>query len=385
MARILHVIPYFVPAFGFGGPVTACFDIAGEQARIGHRVAVVTTDALDDHARVPELHEWLDGIEVFRFRNLSPAMAKRYNLYLPVGMRRWLATHLADFDVVHLHDYFTYQNVVTTRLCRRVGRPYVMQTHGVAVPTRGQKLYNVKRAFGALWGRTMLDGASKIIAVSKLERDRLAAYHPACAAKIVEIPNGLRLPAAAPAPADRAAFGLAAGDKVILSLSRLHHSKGIDRLIRALAELVAKDASYRLLIAGSDDGAQADLERLTDELGLGAQVRFVGLVTGRKKEEAFLVSDVFALFSHVESFAIAAVEALAYGVPVCLAPEVGVAEQLVPLGCAVIAEAPDDPRASAADLERVFARRGELAAPARAAAERYEIGRVARAITAQYT
>ncbi len=96
MGHILHVIPYFVPAYGFGGPVKVCLDLAATQVRAGHRVSVLTTDALDEHTRVSVLEETIEGIEVVRLRNLSTQASKRYNLFLPVGLGAWLDARLHE-------------------------------------------------------------------------------------------------------------------------------------------------------------------------------------------------------------------------------------------------------------------------------------------------
>jgi glycosyltransferase involved in cell wall biosynthesis len=371
--RILHVIPYFVPAYGFGGPVTACHDIAATQVTLGHAVTVVTTDALELDSRVDARHEMLDGIEVVRFPNLSARLAKQRNLFLPRGLGAWVRDRLRGFDVVHLHDYFTYQNVLISHWCRRLGIPYVLQPHGIAAPPSDQRLYLVKSVFARLWGRAMLRGAASIFAVSAIERDRLLAYAPELGVRVVQVGNGLRLPEARRAPVDRATLGLRPEHKVILSLGRLHETKGFDRLLRAFSILVARDDSFRLLIAGSDNGAEPSLRKLIATLRIGDQVRLLGLTVGEEKERVYAASDVFSLLSRYESFAIVVLEALAHGLPVCLSPQVGVAAELAPRGCAVIVRDADDPEEVARSLGHTYARRAELGGNARAAAASYDV------------
>jgi len=43
--RILQVIPYFYPAYAFGGPVKVAFQVSKELVKRGHEVIVYTTDA----------------------------------------------------------------------------------------------------------------------------------------------------------------------------------------------------------------------------------------------------------------------------------------------------------------------------------------------------
>lgn len=82
--RLLLCIPYFAPAYAFGGSVTVA------------ETVVATTDVLDEHERVapdaapPEP----PGAEVLRFANVSHRLAAGVNAYAPRGMRRWLAENI---------------------------------------------------------------------------------------------------------------------------------------------------------------------------------------------------------------------------------------------------------------------------------------------------
>ena len=49
--HILHLSPYYRPAYAFGGVVRAVEGIAGALAARGHQVTVLTTDALDQKRR----------------------------------------------------------------------------------------------------------------------------------------------------------------------------------------------------------------------------------------------------------------------------------------------------------------------------------------------
>ena len=69
--KILQVIPYFVPAYSYGGPVKVCFDISKELVKRGHQVTVATTDTLDGDNRILKLEEEIDGINILRFKNFN--------------------------------------------------------------------------------------------------------------------------------------------------------------------------------------------------------------------------------------------------------------------------------------------------------------------------
>jgi len=50
--EILQVVPYFPPAYTFGGPVKVVYEISRELAKRGHDVTVYTTDVKDFNSRL---------------------------------------------------------------------------------------------------------------------------------------------------------------------------------------------------------------------------------------------------------------------------------------------------------------------------------------------
>ena len=86
--NLLHVIPYYAPAWAYGGSVRAATDLTRALVQAGHCVTVLTTDTLSPTARAPVLRETLDGVDVVRVRNLSNALRGRLNLASPLGMGR---------------------------------------------------------------------------------------------------------------------------------------------------------------------------------------------------------------------------------------------------------------------------------------------------------
>ncbi len=110
------------------------------------------------------------------------------------------------------------------------------------------------------------------------------------------------------APADRAALGLSAEDRVILWAGRLDPIKGVDVLLRAMALLRRTEPRAVLLLAG-DGPIRTELQRQANALNLGENVRFLGM----RKDVAALMKccDVFAFPSRTEGLPNALLEAMA--------------------------------------------------------------------------
>jgi glycosyltransferase involved in cell wall biosynthesis len=162
--------------------------------------------------------------------------------------------------------------------------------------------------------------------------------------------------------------GLADDASLLLVVAALVHRKGLDVLLDALARLAAEGLRPTLWIAG-DGRARSALERLTRELRLGPQVRFLG--ERRDIADLLAACDVFILPSRREGLGVAALEAMAAARPIVATRVGGLAEAVVHERTGLLVP-PDDPPALADALARLLrdpALRARLAAegPARIA------------------
>jgi len=186
-----------------------------------------------------------------------------------------------------------------------------------------------------------------IIAVSQAVAEDIGLIAPGI--RTVEvIPNGVELPepvSDAHRAEARRRMGLAGTDLVVLAVGRLEHEKGFDVLLRAASEL-ADRGSIRILIAG-DGSRREELESLAGKLGLGSTVRFLGYRTDLS--ECYAAADVVAAPSRSEGQGLAALEAMAYGLPV-IASRTGGLPEVVEDGVTGILVTPEDIHALAETL-----------------------------------
>jgi len=119
---------------------------------------------------------------------------------------------------------------------------------------------------------------------------------------------------------DRRIFGYNASDKLVVMVAAFREEKDQDTLINALSEL---DENYKLLLIG--DGVRRDeLQALVERLDLRSRVSFLGLRTD--VIQIIKMCDVAVLSSHWEGFGLAAVEAMACGVPLIASNVKGLAQ-----------------------------------------------------------
>jgi glycosyltransferase involved in cell wall biosynthesis len=317
--RILQVVPYFPPAYAFGGPVKAVYLISRELIKRGHEVVVYTTDAKDFGSRLEiDSSNTIDGIKVHRFRNISLRLVKKLKLFITPQLALSTRREIKEFDVIHLHDYRTFQNIVIHHYARKYDVPYVLQAHG-SIP-RISAWRRLKWVYDMAFGYRLLRDASKVIALSKIEAEQYKRIGVP-KEKITIIPNGIDLSEYAELPPKgsfKKKFNIPENRKIILYLGRIHKIKGIDVLVKAYAhlknEMNINDAV--LVMAGPDDGFLNEVKSLVYNLGITDSVLFTGPLYGRDKLEAFVDSEVYVLPSRYEIFGITSLEAYACGKPV---------------------------------------------------------------------
>jgi len=102
----------------------------------------------------------------------------------------------------------------------------------------------------------------------------------------------------------RRTYNLKEKDFVVLSLSRIHKSKGLDLPIK-----IAQDfPKVKFIIAGADSGYLSELKKLKEDLKAN-NVSFIGGISDDLKLSALSACDVFLFPSHYEGFGIVVLEA----------------------------------------------------------------------------
>jgi len=103
----------------------------------------------------------------------------------------------------------------------------------------------------------------------------------------------------------------------LLSVCALTEEKRFDRVLRIAAELLRRGVDVRVLHAGSGR-LTADVKRMAADLGIARSVVFLGSLPLGAVLELYRIADVFLLAGERVVFDLAALEAMASGLPVVL-------------------------------------------------------------------
>lgn len=311
--NILHVIPSFPPAIGYGGGPKVAYEISKRLVLRGHKVNVFTTDADSLSDRIKTKYDEIDGIKVHYFSNVHNGIAYKKKLFFSPTMIFEASKTIRKYDIIHLHDLRTFQNILMYPFIKGNSIPYFIQPHGVIPYGKDGRL--IKKTFDNLIGKRLLREASGILALNSTELEQILSYGVK-SERVNILPNGISASEAPKAVRGlfRTEFSISQNNKLILYLGRLHHSKRIDLLIRAINKLKRKDEVI-LAIIGPNDGCLDYLKNIGNELGLSKNIIFVDYIEGRLKASAYSDCDVFVTPSF-QGFPLTFLEAMLYKAPI---------------------------------------------------------------------
>lgn len=364
--RIL-VVNYEYPPLGGGGGVVSKA-LVGALAP-GHDVVVLTSRSMGLPGESFE-----DGARILRApmpgrRDPNRARAPWLAMF-PYAVRPTASRLLRRWKPDVVHTFFAVPSgPAGAWIARRAGAPHVLTLAGADVfdPTRRASPERFRPMASAV--RRVARRADVVTAVSTdlLERAVALTGRP----DILLVPNTIvEAPAAA---RDRARFGWADAEVVLVTVGRLVKRKALDTLLRATRAVPGR---VRLVVIG-DGPERPALEKLAAELP--HRVEFTGSVPSEERDARLASADVFVLTSLHEAFGLVLLEAMRAGLAVvasdCGGPRDVVSDSetgfLVPVG---------DEGMLAGRLAKLAADRSlreRMGTAGRAAAQRFAPARIA--------
>jgi glycosyltransferase involved in cell wall biosynthesis len=310
--RVVHVTPYFAPAYVYGGPPRSVLALCQGLQAAGVDVEVVTTVA-NGPTDLPASPPAGDGVS--RFEGVPVHYAPRavpgvlFNAAIAAPLRR----ALADADLCHIHGLWTLPAWTAARLAGQMNVPYIISPRGMLQPAAlGRRQWRKRLAY-LLVERRHLAGAIRVHATSAQEAAALTGFVDR--SRIITVPNSVEIDGAARAVAGaRARLGIEPGAPLIVFLGRIHPIKRLDLLAEAVTELRRTHPAATLALAGPDEGGLSPLQPLL--AGLGPHLRVLGPIGDAVKWDLLKEATALVLCSDSENFGTAVVEAMAAGCPV---------------------------------------------------------------------
>lgn len=238
----------------------------------------------------------------------------RHQYPLTPGIARALRN--AQPDVVVVSGWSTFASQAAIAWCRAHGVPYVLLVESHDLEPRSAWRRAVK---GAVVPR-LLRAAASVLVVGSAARESVVARG---ATSVRVFANTIDV-ASWTTRAQQLERRRPDDDVVVLSVARLVPEKGIEDLIRGVAE--AGDSRLRLVVAGAGPRREALVELAAER---GVRLTILGHLPEGELAQTYVDADVFALLSHHEPWGVAVNEAAASGLPLLLSDRVGAAADLL--------------------------------------------------------
>lgn len=311
--KIALVSDWFFPSVG--GIEYHIHDLATQLTSLGHDVHVITRFGEYPDEKLPyEVHRFkgrltMDGSHV----SIGADVLKKVNeLYKK-----------EHFDVTHGHSIYSPMAVGVANLSSGIrGVPSIMTDHSLLGGSPLNPIYTMILRFS-------LRKVNSFIAVSgAVERDIRSILGKSLGNReIYLIPNGIDTEFWKP-PRDREERKDALGLRgvVITTTSRLTKRKRI-HVIPEIARRIKADTKIEVTFLVIGDGPErSNIERLIKKYDVGDIVKPLGIQPRGKVREYLQATDIYISPTIYEAFGIAALEALACGVPVIANNHGGISE-----------------------------------------------------------
>jgi len=300
MTRPLRIGICCYPTYGGSGAVATELGVA--LAERGHEIHFISyarpARLVEFHPRVTFHKVTVSSYPLFRY--------PPYDLALASLMREVAETR--DLDVLHVH--YAIPHAVSAVLARGMlegaGPRIVTTLHGTDITIVGaDRSYFHPTRFG-------IDRSDVVTTVSDWLRDEtVRIFAPQREVRVV--PNFVDPVRFRPRECAETRDRLGVGDEVVdVHVSNFRPVKRVLDAVRIFARIAAERPA-RMLLAG-DGPERPRAEELARELGVQDRVQFLG--EQERIEMVLACADLFLLPSDSESFGLAALEAMACGVPV---------------------------------------------------------------------
>lgn len=322
--RVLHVLPSVSRAYG--GPTQSLLGFSLAALTAGVDIDIATPDP-----GATERAWWAESLP--RRLTLFPSVGQGAFVASP-HLLWWLWREGGRFDVVHIHALQNPVSSLAASICRQRGWPFIVRPLGMLSEfTFTHRRQRAKKLYFAALDRPNLRSCAGIHFTTDGEREEgLRRVHDLDLRTFV-VPPPWKGELVSPARASR---------PQLLFLSRLHPVKNIEALLRAWPRVVRTVPDAELVLAGDGEPDYVSaLRTMVATLDIGRSVRFVGFVTGQQKLTLLSAAHASLLISFHENFGVAALEAMAAGLPLVLSPTVHLAPFAHRHGLAIVADPAD--------------------------------------------
>ncbi len=340
----VHTCPLATPGgYKTGGMNVYVLELSKELARRGLHVDIFTRCQESCYAHLEQPFDPSDPTLPVRLihltagpeRSLEPDAIYPYLPGFVAGIRNFVAREHIRYDVIYSHYWLSGAAAYPLQIEWDVPVIQMFHTLGLMKDRVAGTGKSGTRADSSLRDETeveIMGWADRLIAATPAECAQMLWLYRAPRAAIDVVPPGVDTSRFFPGdPVEaRTKIGLRPDQRLLLFVGRIEPLKAIDSILEALALVLQdtpelRDVAQLFVIGGDANGTDLEVKRLKAQcaaLGLGDTVAFLGAKAQDVLPDYYRAAEALLMPSDYESFGMAALEAMASGVPV-IAAQVG--------------------------------------------------------------
>jgi glycosyltransferase involved in cell wall biosynthesis len=314
--RILQVVALVSPDGAFGGPARVALNQSAELVRRGHDVLLAA-----GAKGYPLSTREVDGVPVrlFAARTLVPGTGFP-GMGAP-GLASWFRHTRTCFDTVHIHFGRDLVVLPMAMSARRRHIPYVLQTHGMVVPS-GHPLAG---PLDAVCTRRALRGAEAVLYLTEQERSQVSEVARA-PLNLIQVGNGVP---------DYSTASKPPGPPEVLFVARLHARKHPMKFVDMAKTLLGEGLNARFTLVGPDEGEGAAVRAA---IGAEQRIAWEGPLPPAAIATRMAAAAIYVLPSEREPYPMSVLEAMSVGLPVVISADCGLAPLVERARCGVVTD-----------------------------------------------
>jgi glycosyltransferase involved in cell wall biosynthesis len=319
--RILQVVPTYLPATRYGGPIYSVHGLASALAALHHEVHVFTTNADGPEDSQVPLGEPvnMDGVNVWYFPAGRPRRIYR-SLHWVMRLHRCTLGLTSSICIRSFSGRWA-----AAAACRKFGLPYIVSPRGMMVRELVRaKSPLVKATWITLIERADLEHAAAIHVTADIEAREIEKFGFRLPSLII-IPNGVAMSSESSGPETNPEIRKLCEERrpLILYLGRINWKKNLIELVLAMSPV---PLGHLAIVGYDEDNHGRTIVETANSLGLQERVTVLAQpILGRDKEALLARCDLFVLPSLSENFGNTVLEAAIRGKPVVVSEGAGAA------------------------------------------------------------
>ncbi len=308
--KICIIAPYFTP-FVRGNE----YGLAKSLSKKGHKVEILSSKSRAPREKmVSGIYKEYNNHKDFNVKYLTTLGDFFEN---PIVINAFFEVIKNDYDVLLIQEDYSNACHMAFFAARLKGIPAILSTERNYSPIGLKKI-----------GLFILDRT-----LNRILRDYADVYTAHCSSakeyvqKRLNVHRDIKvlhvgIDCAVFNPIEKPKRYLTTGRPILLTVSRLHHHKGLMYLVKAMQRVISEVPGARLYILGKGP-QEADIFRLGKSLGINDSIEFIkSAIPNNEMPHVYSCCDIYLQPSTVEPYGIAVVEAMACGKPV-IASNVG--------------------------------------------------------------